>query len=362
MNDDQHITFKKPDLSLKHYNNMTTDFGFIQFSKGSEPDLNSGYTLDDNARALIVACKYFEITKDPKDLERLEIYFKFITFCFQPNHTFLNYVNRNKEFTDQNFNENINDSAGRAIWALGYMLSLNDHLPLHLKSTAEDIIRKALPNLLKIHSTRTMAFIIKGLYFQNEPDHFYAIKIFADRLLQMYRHEKETDWHWYESYLTYANSLLPEAMLCAYVSLGDEQYKVVAKESFDFLLSKIFIKGHIKVVSNKGWHYKYLENEHQIGGEQPIDIAYTIIALEYFYSFFRKADYVKKSEIAFNWFLGDNYLHQNIYNRCTGGCYDGIEEFNININQGAESTLSFLLSRLAMEKFGSKKLKHKIAV
>jgi len=357
LGEDHHpLMYRKPEFSLNHYNKMTTEIGFVQFAKGSDPDLNSGYTLDDNARALIVACQYFEITKDSKDLERLNIYFQFIKFCFQPDNTFLNYIDDGKKFTSQNFTENINDSAGRAIWALGYMLTLKKHLPPNLASMAEEIIYKALPDLLKIHSTRTMAFIIKGLHLQNDPENFYAIKIFADRLLQMYRHEKDSDWHWFESYLTYANSLLPEAMLCAYVSLDDDRYKWVAKESFDFLISKIFVNGHLKVVSNKGWHYKNEVIADNIGGEQPIDIGYTIIALEKFYRLFGKDDYAKNAEIAFNWFLGDNHLQQNIYNRCTGGCYDGIEEFNVNINQGAESTLSYLLSRLSIEKFKSKKV------
>ncbi|HOY12372.1 MAG TPA: glycosyltransferase [Saprospiraceae bacterium] len=348
--DKQKPIFKKPTFSLNHFNKMTTDIGFVQFSNGAIPDLNSGYTLDDNARALIVACQHFQQTKNPQDLEKINVYFMFIRYCFQPNGTFLNYVNDDNEFTKQNTIENIEDSTGRAIWALGYMLSLEDYLPTRVFSMAENIIQDAMPNLLLINSSRAMAFIIKGLHFQNKTENLSYMKVFANRLLQMYRHEREGDWHWFESYLTYANSVLPEAMLCAYLSLDDDQYRKVAKESFDFLLGIIFVNGHIKIISNKGWHFKNEENVPQIGGEQAIDIAYTILALEKFSHEFPLSNYKSKAEIAFNWFLGDNHLNQNVYNHCTGGCYDGIEEFNININQGAESTLSFLLSRLAMER------------
>jgi len=87
-----------------------------------------------------------------------------------------------------------------------------------------------------------------------------------------------------------------------------------------------------------------------IGGEQPIDVAYTILALEKFYDVFKEDIYKQKMKMAFDWFMGDNHLHQIVYNPCTGGCYDGVEEHNVNLNQGAESTVSYLLARLAVER------------
>ena len=87
-----------------------------------------------------------------------------------------------------------------------------------------------------------------------------------------------------------------------------------------------------------------------MGGEQPIDISYTILALGKFYTVFKTEEYYLKMEIAFSWFLGNNHLHQLIYNPCTGGCYDGLEENYINLNQGAESTVSYLMARLTLEK------------
>jgi hypothetical protein len=206
-----------------------------------------------------------------------------------------------------------------------------------------------------------MAFIIKGLYYHNNPENYYLIQTFANRLMQMYQHEKSENWHWFENYLTYGNSLLPEAMLCAFIRTQNIDYKKVAIESFDFLLSKIFINDKIKVISNKGWETKNKKKEEQIGGEQPIDVAYTIMTLELFYKIFEKENYHQKAVLAFNWFLGANHLHQIVYNPCTGGCYDGVEEHNVNLNQGAESTLSYLMARLAMERILSpKKIKLRI--
>ena len=167
--------------------------------------------------------------------------------------------------------------------------------------------------------------------------------------MSKYRGVSTEDWQWFEEYLTYANALLPEAMLLASECTKSELFKDVAHKSFDFLLSTTFKEDKINVISNKGWHHKGKDKNHF--GEQPIEIAYTILALHTFYKKYQSSDYLAKMRIAFNWFLGENHLHQIIYNPSTGGCYDGLEELQTNLNQGAESTVSYLLSRLVIEKY-----------
>ena len=342
------INYKIPPINLAHIKKMTTQYGIIQFAKFSIPNIKSGYTLDDNARALIAICQHYEMYQNEQDFKLINTYLEFIKFCFQANGQILNYVNEQSQFTNQNFDENIEDSRGRTIWALGYVSSLHHILPINITNEADNLLEKSLQNIDKIYSTRAIAFIIKGLYYQNK--NTKILQLFANRLYKMYQHEKTVEWHWYESYLTYGNSLLPEAMLCAFLSTNILKYKTVAKESFDFLLSKIFVHNKIKVISNKGWHFKDKIKEHVVGGEQPIDVAYTILALERFYIEYKKIDFKLKAITAFNWFLGDNHLNQIVYNPCTGGCYDGVEEFNVNLNQGAESTISYLLAKLAIER------------
>jgi glycosyltransferase involved in cell wall biosynthesis len=349
------LEYKIPEINLDHIKKLTTDFGMIQFSIINEPDLESGYTVDDNARAMVAMCEHFELTKDKTDLDYIKIYLNFISSCLQNNGSFLNYVDEDGDFTEQNYETNLEDSNGRAIWALGYLLSLGTILPTALIEKAKSTLRRATVNIAKIHSTRAMAFVIKGLYYANSkeklPQNTAIIKELADRMIQMYKHESNPNWNWFESYLTYGNSILPEAMLCAYLSTGDTVYKAVAKTSFDFLLSKIFRDKSIKVISNKGWLQKEDSvNKQVIGGEQPIDVAYTILALSKFAIAFEDKEYTRKMKIAFSWFLGNNHLHQIIYNPCTGGCYDGLEDTYINLNQGAESTVSYLMARLTIEK------------
>lgn len=354
------LEYKIPNVNLDHFKKLTTSFGMIQFSKINKPDINSGYTVDDNARAMVAMCQHFELSKDPSDVEYITIYLNFMNHCLQPNGGFLNYVDQEHNFTAQNQKTNLEDSNGRAIWALGYLLSISSILPKKIVDEAQLIFERAILVVPKIHSTRSMAFIIKGLYYadcKNErPQNNELIKVLADRLVQMYRHEADQKWTWFESYLTYGNSIIPEAMLCAWMATGNLIYKIIAKSSFDFILKTIFIDDSIKVVSNKGWLNKQNQfSSLPIGGEQPIDIAYTILALNKFYSVFENVEYLQKIETAFNWFLGNNHLHQIIYNPCTGGCYDGLEEDYINLNQGAESTVSYLMARLSIAQFLKKR-------
>jgi glycosyltransferase involved in cell wall biosynthesis len=350
------LEYKIPQINLNHLKKMTTNYGMIQFAVINQPDIESGYTLDDNARALVAMCQHYELTNNKEDIEYITLYFNFIKNCLQEEGYFLNYVDKDKKFTKQNNETNLSDSNGRAVWALGFLISKSEILPETLIKEAKATMHLSLSNVLNIHSPRAMAFMIKGIFYSNRnnttPDYTLLTKHLADKLVQMYKHENKENWQWYESYLTYGNSILPEAMLCAYLTLGTKIYKEIAIITFDFLLTKIFTTHNIKVISNKGWLYHNSESKEEvIGGEQPIDVAYTILALSKFYDTFKDEDYKHKMHLAFNWFLGKNHLNQILYNPCTGGCYDGLEEDYINLNQGAESTVSYLMARLTIKKY-----------
>jgi len=347
------MAYTLPEIKLDHLVKMTTDFGMFQFCKINQPDVSSGFTIDDNARALITVAMHYELTKDKNDLRLMGIYLNFIKFCLQTGGNFLNYVDIDKNFTAQNHDVNLDDANGRTVWALGFLISKKAILPDELIATATTIFEKTLPHIETIHSTRALAFIIKGLYFYNKvsisTENVLLSERLADRLVNMYQFESAKNWEWFESYLTYANSILSEAMLCAYLITGKVSYKLIAVESFDFLLSHIFNKNGIEVISNKR---KFTKGEIAPKfGEQPIDVAYTILTLSKFYDEFDDKKYLHQLTTAFNWFLGENRLNQIIYNPCTGGCYDGLEEHNINLNQGAESTVSYLMARMTVEKY-----------
>src|SRR4029077_355280 len=118
------LRYNLPVINLEYIRKLTTRFGIIQFANLNHPDLTSGYTLDDNARALIAMCQHYELTKEVDDLKSITNYLYFIKYCQQPGGLFFNYVDEDKRFTDQNNTTNLEDSNGRAIWALGYFLSI----------------------------------------------------------------------------------------------------------------------------------------------------------------------------------------------------------------------------------------------
>lgn len=347
------LRYDLPAINLNHLKKMTTSTGVIQFSKINQPDLSTGYTLDDNARALVAMCMYFELTHDESSLKEIGRYLGFINHCRQPDGNFLNYLDKDHRFTPQNNAENLDDANGRAVWALGFLISKKSILPPEMILEATIAIEKSLHRMSEIHSTRAMAFAIKGLCYYDavypSRDGFELLTKFANRLVEMYKHESHENWEWFESYLTYANSVLPEALLYAWLTAGDVIYRNTALSALDFLVSQIFHKNGIEVISNKSWLLKGKETGPP--GEQPIDVAYTVMTLSKFYDVFMKEDHRLKMETAFNWFLGKNRLNQIVYNPCTGGCYDGLEDTYVNLNQGAESTVSYLMARLTLEKY-----------
>lgn len=354
------LIYNIPKISMNQIKRLTTQTGMIQFSRICRPDVSSGYTLDDNSRALIAVTKHFTLTKELDDIPLIDTYLNFIQAAQLPDGGFLNYIDDLGNFHDQNENVNLEDSTGRAIWALGEFISHGHLFNLKFTEIADEIFKKSLRKISKLQSPRAIAFAIKGMYFYNLQKNSYKIKCLieklADNLVLKYYYTNEAEWKWFEDSLTYANSVLPESLLYAYLSTQNNRYKYIAKASFDFLLSMIITNKNIKVISNQGWHIK--GNVPNYYGEQPIDVAYTILALDLFYEVFDKNEYLKNLETAFSWFHGNNHLKQIVYNPSTGGCQDGLEEYNINLNQGAESTVCYLLARLTMEKYIDKKQNH----
>lgn len=345
------LHYTLPPVSLNHLRRLTREFGIIQFSVINSPDPASGYTLDDNARALIAVTLHHTREKDEPCKQFVRTYLDFIRYCQQEDGTFQNYVDINRQFSPQNETVNLEDSNGRAVWALGHLIAHRHGLPEEWIREATRLFRNTLRRLPALRSPRAVAFAIKGLYFYNRaypsPEIQALIRELADRLARHYRQTARPNWEWYENYLTYANSVLPEALLCAYWAVRSPHYRQIAEASFDFLLKKLFPGEYIRVISNKTWLKENEENNEF--GEQPIDVAYTVLACAKFFHEFHKKEYYEKEMRAFDWFLGANHLHQIIYNPSTGGCYDGLEKNNVNLNQGAESTVSYLMARLTVD-------------
>lgn len=346
------IIYDYPPIKLRHFNKLTTERGMIQFSKICIPDISSGYTLDDNARALIALCMHFESFRDTRVLKKIKIYLGFIERCQTAQGTFVNYIDEFDQIHIKNDYVNLEDSNARALWALGTVISLQDLFPSEITNKALQCMQKCESWIAGVLSPRAIGFTIKGLYnyFQVKQENHISrhIENLAARLITRYDINREKEWQWFEENLTYANSILPESLLYAHLVTGNEAYKKTALESFDFLLSKMFVNGDFRVISNRGWYRKGTEPNRY--GEQPIDVFCIIQSLDIFYDTFKNGPYIDKMKSAFNWFLGENHLSQIVYNPLTGGCRDGVEEKNVNINQGAESTVCYLMARIIMER------------
>lgn len=355
-NRSEDLRFNLPAIKLDHIKNLTTDFGMLQFSNFSQPDPTSGYTLDDNVRALIDMVMYYKLSHDDNALELAYIYLGFIEGMQRDSGFFDNYMSYERRLTKQNSEVNLEDANGRALWSLGHVIAHRKVLPLDLILRAEKLWDKALTGIYDVHSPRAIAYIIKGLYQYYSVHPLESIKAkawkLADKLLHHYNINSEENWCWYEDYMTYANNVLPEAMMYSYLITENEKFKEISEVTLDFLLSHYFMKGQIKVISNNGWFKK--ENERIFYGEQPIEVATTIVALDLFYEVTGNIKYKNQLELAFSWFLGNNHLKQIMYNTVNGASYDGLEDKQININQGAESTLCFFKTQLIMEKYSEK--------
>ena len=243
------LQYRMRPVNMFHFENLTTNIGMVQFARFHHPDLASGYTLDDNARALIAASMEYKNTHSVKVLKLMSVYLQFIADCQIPDGSFINYRDENGVATDDNYLVNLEDSNGRAIWALGYLIGLGRELHIPLIEQAVKIMSMALPKLETIQSPRAIAFILKGLYYYNSPDSSRPDPLFeklAGKLAVRYNDASCDGWKWYEDYLTYANGVMPEAMLIAYQVTPDAIYKKIAVESFDFSCQKSLPEKELK--------------------------------------------------------------------------------------------------------------------
>jgi uncharacterized protein YyaL (SSP411 family) len=221
------------------------------------------------------------------------------------------------------------------------------------------MIKKALKWSTKLRSLRAIAFTIIGLCYmaqrsQEQNKEITAlIKKLADKLANRYeKHvagQTNPDWLWFEDCLTYSNYKLPEALFLAYQVTKDKRYLEIAKTSIDFLIKVTFENPeYFAPIGQDGWYYR--NGQRAYFDQQPEDTSSAVEALALAHQITKQKIYADKAKISFRWYLGKNHLNQMIYDEATGGCYDGIGRFSINFNQGAESTLSYFLARLAIEK------------
>ncbi len=334
-----------PDLCLDHLVRLTDDTGLIQHAVYSVPARSTGYCVDDNARALIVAVQADRMQGGAETRALVTLYLSYLHASQQPDGAFRNFMSYERILDPAPASD---DCIGRAIWALGVTASLAANEGC--RSLARDMLARALPHARDV-GPRGTAQAILGLVSvlaadPRNTDHRRLLDSLVAKLSGAYRSNASEQWRWFESTLTYDNALLPFALFAAFSVTGDGATLRDARESLEFLEGVCFDGEHLQLVGNTGWHSH--GGEKAFADEQAIDAAALVLAFSCAYSVTKEAHYLRRMREAFAWFLGANRLGLPLYDFSTGGCRDGMGVAHVNENQGAESTVCFLMALLEM--------------
>lgn len=318
----------------RHLLAMSDQVGMLQFSRLSSPDPVSGYTLDDNARALMVA---LHMGEDAYIHSRR--YLDFLASAQRRDGVWSNFLLDGVYYS--RFDSE--DSIGRAIMACS--TASRSQWP-DLAALAGKLIVNKLPDLTTFTSPRAIAYSLVGLCngIIPCPDAFLTqtVRRLADYLAGLYEKNRSRRWRWFENYLTYCNGILPQALLCTYEFNGDERCLRIGRESLDFLNDIVFRPGYLSIIGNEGWYQR--KGRVPLFDQQPVDAASMVFANWQAYRILGLEDYLELALQARRWYEGANIHGLALINTATGGCYDALTGEGVNLNQGAEAVLSLLLS------------------
>ncbi|WP_316841404.1 glycosyltransferase family 4 protein [Pedobacter gandavensis] len=334
-----------PAFSLAHVQRLTDDTGIVQHAKYGIPNLKEGYCLDDNSRALILAILAYQQNKSKAALELLPIYLSFIQYMQCDDGNFRNFLSFKREYLDEVGSE---DSFGRTVWALGYLIS---NAPNNsYREFAKDLFLKSAPHFSKLTHLRGIANTIIGLekYLEAHPYDGHIkeqMNLLIVPLKAAYNTNRNKTWHWFEDKMTYDNGILPLALLSHYEVSKDEESLSMALESMQFLSKHTISDGYLNPVGNDGWLFKDTGQMAQYD-QQAIETMAMVLMYFKAYEITLDLSYIKQMYLCYQWFLGENSLHLPLYDHETKGCGDGLQPHGVNRNQGAESTLAYWISHL----------------
>ena len=340
-----------PVLKLDHLYRMTDHTGIVEHAVFVVPNYPEGYSTDDNARALIVTTLLEElgVHAPANSVDLASRYLAFLWHAFDPTtKRFRNSLSYQCSWHEAEGSE---DSHGRALWGLGTVLGRSKNAGL--RGAAGRMFELAVPAAVEFKSPRACAFALLGLqeYLDSFPGDRAALSAsdaLANRLLISYRSHRSDDWKWFENGLAYSNARLPQALIRAGMRAANEEMVLAGLEALDWLvtLQRCDAKGHFVPIGSEGFYTKGSEKARF--DQQPVEASAVVSAALQAYRATGKGRWRKEAWSAFNWFLGDNDLQIALYDPTTGGCRDGLHPDRANENQGAESTLSFLLALLEM--------------
>jgi hypothetical protein len=334
-----------PEISLCHLDRMTDSTGLIQHAIYSIPRRESGYTTDDNARALRLCTRLWARDQDERMLSRVTLYLSFLEHARCPVRGFHNFLSYQRDWLDA---EGTGDCQGQAVMALAEVVGST--LPEGCRLLARELIEAVLPALAELRSLRAQAYVILAwghLWGQGVKEIGPLESVAwsaALRLVECYNRSMRTDWPWFESRMTYANAVLPHALFVAAQHWQGNGFLDVAASSFAFLEGETTTEGIFWPVGNNDW-YPHGEDK-ALYDQQPVEAAtmadaalagLDLLGDERYRSAFRRAH---------AWFYGENNLRRPLADAAAGACCDGLQVSGLNRNQGAESTLAYLWTEL----------------
>ncbi len=315
------------------------------------PNYAEGYTTDDNARALILTILLEELNREmPAEVEPLASrYLAFLWHAFNMEaRRFRNFFAYERRWLEAIGSE---DSHGRALWSLGFVLGRSQNPGL--RDTASRLFELALPAVAEFTSPRAWAFSLVAIheYFRRFSGDRVVQDlriVLAERLLALYDHCHTANWLWYEDNMSYANALLPHALLLCGQWLDRNDMAEVGLASLKWLTElQRSPEDHFVPIGSDGFYRR--NGPKARFDQQPIEASTMISACLEAYRMTGDECWYREARRSFEWFLGRNDLGLSLYDPGTGGCRDGLHPDRVNRNQGAESTLAFLLARSEMQ-------------
>lgn len=340
-----------PPLKLDHLLRLTDDVGIVQHAKFAVPNRFEGYCLDDNGRALLLVSMMAERgLGDGDTLARLaDTYLAYIYHAQNSDGTFRNFMAYDRRFLETKGSE---DSYGRALWGVSYCMA---HPPRHdQRYLAKEIFDRAVWHLEAMSSPRTIAYGVIAIshYLNYQPgneDLLTLLDRLCDRLIRHYNDSRKEDWNWFEAYMTYSNGILPYALFKALGHINKESIQQTAEQTSQFLADHTIIDGVMRPI---GCVEPYVHRgERPRYDQQPVDVMCKVLLFSEACRHQDLQPHCEHVRTAFAWFTGQNDMKVPLYNENTGGCMDGLLESGLNQNQGAESVLAYLISRVELHDY-----------
>ncbi len=335
-----------PALNLAHLRMLTDDTGILQHAIFTIPRYSDGYCLDDNARALLLATLVEDAgTEDVAAMRLLSArYLAFVSHAFDASTgRFRNFMSYSRRWTEECGSE---DSHGRALWALGTVVGRSAHPGRY--SLGGQLFAAALPATAALTSPRAWAFTLLGIdeylrAFQGDTVVQAARQSLAERLFDVYQRSSGHEWPWFEERATYSNARLSQALLVCGAKMAHREMSAAGLRSLDWLFTQqLSADGDFAPIGSNGF-YRQGQPAARFD-QQPIEACAMTAACLEAHRITGDRLWLGRARIAFNWFFGNNELHLPLYDPSSGGCRDGLHADRVNENQGAESTLSFLLA------------------